>query len=197
MKLLNYVFCCFLFCFITIIAFSQTIDTTAQESLLIPDYTSVHYRGTATININEQSNICQFNVVSVIDSFLYIQLNIAALEAGRMMITPENVRFINKLQRKFYDGDYSFFEKLLDMEIDFFTLQKIFNGGEPDFFDQEFELSFLKDSINFDYPFFNVLLFEYDSISLKLDVKKISFNVVPEVNATIPKNFTEIDNNDL
>ena len=167
-----------------------TSDTSNLKSQI---YSSVHYRGNATLNINEQIQECQFTIISVIDSFLYIQLNFGPIEVGRALATPNHIVFINKLQKKYYNGDYSFIEKIINTTIDFYTLQGIFNGSlaEPP---EEFELSYQRDSLSYEYPFFNALLCEYYTLSLQLDVKKATFNAAPSVSATIPKNYTEIGN---
>jgi len=147
------------------------------------------------INLNAKPQVFQFSIVCVLDSFLYVQLNIGAIEAGRVLINPDNILLINRLQKNYYQGDYSVFEKLLDMELDFFTLQDIFTGI-PIFYPDDLEISYLMDSISYEYPFFSTLSCEYYLLSLKLDVKKVNFNTVPEVSATIPKNFTGIEFNE-
>ena len=144
------------------------------------------------INLNADPLVCQYNAVSVIDSFLYIQLNIGAIEAGRAIATPDKVLYINKLQKKFYEGDYEVFEKLLDMEIDFYTLQDVFNGT-PATPPEGVELSYQRDSLSYEYPFFSKLTCQYYLLSLMLDVKKVTFNSVPAVSAVVPKNYTTID----
>ena len=171
--------CCFVF------SFSQNTDS-------ISYYTSVHYKGTANIVLNEELQGCQFNVISVIDSFLYVQVHLAGIEAGRVLATPDNFLFINKLQKKYYEGDYTFFEQIWNLNIDFATLQELFNGTHP-FSPEGLELTYQRDSLSYEYPFFNMLLCEYYGISLKLDLKKVIFNTVPEVSAVVPKNYTIID----
>ena len=123
---------------------------------------------------------------------MYIQLNFGPIEVGRVLTTPDNIVFINKLQKNYYNGDYSFIEKTIGTELDFYTVQGIFNGSlteEP----EEFELTYQRDSLSFEYPFFNTLLCEYYTLSLQLDVKKATFNAAPNVSATIPKNYKAIE----
>ena len=192
------VFC--FFCFYNIFfSFAQTPDTTTLNSQLSTLnsqlstlnsqlYSSVHYRGSATLNIDAQKHECQFTIVNVLDSFLYIQLNFGPIEVGRVLTTPDHIVFINKLQKNYYNGDYSFIEKILGIELDFYTVQGIFNGSlteEP----EAFELSYQRDSLSYEYPFFNTLFCEYYTLSLLLDVKKATFNAAPNVSATIPKNY--------
>jgi len=163
----------------------------AQTSDTISPYSSIHYRGVATLDLAEQSFTSQFNFVNVIDSFFYLQLNVSGLEAGRMLATPEHIVFINKLQKNYYEGDYSFSQKLAGIEVDFYTLQAIFNGT-PVNLPEEVNLSYKKDSISAQYPFFNKLTCEFDNFSLTLDIKKVTFHTTPEVSATIPKNYTPL-----
>jgi hypothetical protein len=141
---------------------------------------------------NDEFQGCQYNVVSVIDSFLYVQLHFAGIEAGKILATPNKILFINKIQRNFYEGDYSVFERILNMEIDFYMLQNLFNGAltSPP---EGVELSCNIDSLSYAYPFFKTLTCEYETLSLQVNVKKVTFNKVPDVSAVIPKNYTAIE----
>jgi hypothetical protein len=175
---------CF-FCFYCASAFAQEPDSTSY-------YSSVHYKGLAVLGNDEELQGCQYHVVSVIDSFLYIQLTFVGIEAGKIMATPNNILFINKLHKNFFEGDYSVFERILNMEIDFYTLQDFFNGFliyPP----EGIGLYYQRDFISYPFPFFSMLMCEYDTLSLRLDVKKVTFNNVPEVSAVIPKNYTMIE----
>jgi len=182
----NLFFIAFLFCAIHF-SFAQTTDSIpAIDSTSA--YSSIHYRGSVVITIDEQTHNGQFNLVNVIDSFLYIQLN-AIIEVGRVLLTPDQFLLINKLQKNYYEGDYSIFQHLIDVDIDFYTLQAIFNGFPVD----------IPDGVALSYEgepdsFFSRLVFESTDYELKLqlEVKKITFNDVPKVSATVPKNFTAI-----
>ena len=154
-------------------------------------YRSFHYRGSATVNFDGQIHNCQFNLVNVVDSVLYIQLNVAGIEIGRALATPTNVLFINKFQKEFFSGNYSVFTDLLNMEVDYFMLQSIFSGA-PTRLPDGIELFYQRDDLSYDYPFFSSLTGEYYGSSLRIDVKKVTFNVIPEVSAAIPKNYTPI-----
>jgi len=129
--------------------------------------------------------------VNVIDSFLYIQLNMVPIEAGRAWLTTDNVLFINKLQKNYYDGDYSFFQHYIGLEVDFFALQDMFNGF-PVSVSDDIELSYYGETVYDEYSFFDVLLCKTEGFALKLEVKKATFNEVPGVSAAIPKNYSAI-----
>jgi len=193
MKHLKLVFCISLWVFTGYFSMAQTTDSIPPiDSIPSIDstfsYASIHYRGSATIEIDGQTFSGQFNLVNVIDSFLYMQLNVG-IEAGRILLTPDNILFINKLQKNYYDGDYTFLEQFIDVEIDFYTLQAIFNNF-PITVPEELLLSY---EVN-EFSFFNTLIFEHEyyPIRLKLDIKKVNFDNVPKVSATVPKNFRAI-----
>jgi hypothetical protein len=156
-------------------------------------YHSIHYRGTATINMDGQSYRGQFNFVNVIDSLLYVQLNVAGFEAGRVLATPENILYINKLQREYYQGDYIFFQQFVDVDIDFFTLQAIFNNFETSV-PKDVKISYLGELVDDGYSFFNTLIFEHEEhpLKLRMDIKKVTFNNVPKVSANVPNNYSRI-----
>jgi len=185
-------FIAFSFCAIHF-SFAQTTDSipTIDTFPTIDSpfsYSSIHYRGSVTISMGEQTHSGQINLVNVIDSFLYIQLN-AIIEVGRVLLTPDRFLLINKLEKNYFEGDYSFFQYLIDADIDFYTIQAIFNNFPFD----------IPDGITLSYEeeqgsFFKRLLFEITDYELKLhlEVKKVTFNDVPKVSATVPKNFTVI-----
>ena len=185
---------CNLFCIVLI------INSFSQDTYSIPAYQSVHYKGNAFMGKNEEYQGCQYNIVNVIDSFLYVQLNFAGIEAGKIWITPDSILFINKIQKNFFSGDYSVFKILSDMEIDFYMLQDIFNGN-PIFSPEGVEINYQRDSLSYEYPFFKTLTGDYDffsletivRFSLEVNVRKVTFNNVPEVSAVIPKNFKKIE----
>jgi len=182
MKHLKHITCIFLCFFATNLSFSQTSDSTFS-------YNSIHYRASAMIEFDGQTFNGQLNFVNVIDSFLYMQLNVAGFEAGRILLTPDNILFINKLQKNYYDGDYVFFQQLIDTDIDFYTIQAIFNGFPVDVEDVIISYEGDEDS------FFNTLTLEHEEypIKLKLEIRKVTFNNIPKVSANVPKNYSAIN----
>lgn len=56
----------------------------------------------------------------------------APLAIARVMITQDSVKFYDKLNNQYFDGDFSLLKKLLGTDIDFEKIQNIFLG-EPIF----------------------------------------------------------------
>ena len=178
---------CSFFCFFVLTSsFAQTTDS-------VFSYQSIHYRGVATINIEEQIFSGQFNFVNEIDHFFYIQLNVGGFEAGRILATPDNIVYINKLQKNYYEGDYTFFQQFIDVDVDFYTLQAIFNNF-PIIVPEDVILSYEGISAENGFAFFKTLFCEHEEhpLQLKMEIKKVTFDNIPKVSATVPKNYTEI-----
>jgi len=165
-------------------SWAQTTDSTS--------YSSIHYKGRALVSANEEFRSCQFNLVNVVDSFLYIQINVAGLEIGRALATPVNILLINKIEKKYYEGDYSFFQKLIGFDVDFYAIQAIFNGF-PFSLPEGVAISYQGENISDGFTFFKTFTGEYENYALELEVKKVTFNEVPEVSATVPKNYAAIN----
>src|SRR5690606_23553596 len=49
----------------------------------------------------------------------------APLSVVKIMITPSKVQFYNKLDNTYFDGDFSYLEKLLGTELDFQMVQNL------------------------------------------------------------------------
>ena len=104
--------------------------------------------------------------------------------------------FINKIEREYYYGDYSVIKKLANIEVDFYTLQNLL-VGKPTSLPYGIGVYYQWADKSYPYPFFSMLMCNYYAHSLQLDVKKVTFNQMPTVSATVPKNFAVIDIDDL
>lgn len=52
----------------------------------------------------------------------------APLAVARAMITPDRVRYYNKLENEYFDGDYSLLSELLGVDLDFEKVQNLLLG---------------------------------------------------------------------
>jgi hypothetical protein len=119
-------------------------------------------------------------------------LNIAEIEIGRAWATPTRIVFIKKKQKEFYEGDYSKNQKIMEMDIDFYMVQNMLNGF-PTEVPFGVILSYQGELLKEKFPLFKTLFCQKDQYSLEMDIKKVTFNDVPEVSAAVPKNFKPID----
>lgn len=173
---------------------ATTPSTQQQAQTSLQTYTWVTYRGSANIELDGQKYQCDYYMVNRIDSILYLNLSVMGLvEVGRLVATPQEVIFVNKLNKEYYKGDYSFVEKYLKAKADFYTLQAIFNGDES-------KLKAYKD-ITFSYhrvmePTTNRPFFDSFSVSMNggqrkadMQVKYPKFNTPGPTSIKIPEGF--------
>lgn len=66
---------------------------------------------------------------------------------GRVLLTPENVTYVNYIDKNYFEGDYSYISNLIDFQLDFRTIQSIISNpvntgiDEPGTANQKFETS--------------------------------------------------------
>ncbi len=83
------------------------------------------------------------------DSAIYISVTPAlGIEVVRMLITPDSVKFVNRMESSYYVGDNRFINQKLGANLDFFMLQSLLTGNDfPHFETSYFVLSNERDLI--------------------------------------------------
>lgn len=74
---------------------------------------------------NQKEQGSTFNMRMEKDKVIWLS---AKLGLARMMITPERVRFYNKLDNEYFDGDYKLLSDFVGVELDFNKVQNILLG---------------------------------------------------------------------
>jgi len=59
------------------------------------------------------------------DSFIWISARAYGFEVARFLLTPDSVKFMNKMKSEYFVGDYSFIEKSLNVKLDYQTIQSL------------------------------------------------------------------------
>ncbi|WP_426431820.1 DUF4292 domain-containing protein [Winogradskyella sp. HB-48] len=131
-----------------------------------------------TQNQNEQGST--FNLRIEKDKVIWLS---AKLGLARMMITPEKVRFYNKLDNEYFDGDYKLLSDFAGVDLDFYKVQNILLGQAIfDLKDQQYTVSVNENSYALQPKDQNALLelfylinpshFKMDSLQLFQQLKK-------------------------
>ena len=68
------------------------------------------------------------NLSSVKDDFILLTLSKINVPVGRLLLTPDSVRMINYLDKNYFLQDYSYLEKFVSSDIDFYTVQSILSS---------------------------------------------------------------------
>ncbi|WP_179021500.1 DUF4292 domain-containing protein [Winogradskyella forsetii] len=107
----------------------------------------------------------------------------ATLGMARMMITPEKVRFYNKIDNEFFDGDYKLLSDVVGVDLDFMKVQNILLGQSIyDLKDEPHQVSISGNSYALSPKDQNALIelfylinpshFKMDSLQLQQQLKK-------------------------
>ena len=62
------------------------------------------------------------------DKRITVMLTKLNIPVGRLWLTPDSVKFINYLENNYFLGDYSYLSSMLDMDIDFETVNAIISN---------------------------------------------------------------------
>lgn len=110
------------------------------------------------------------------DTYIGISLRMMGIEGARVLITPDSVKIIDRLNQKYYPYTFSYIEEIVGMSLDFATLQDLiagnlvlYNGtiypGTPD--DEKYVLwsnnGIIKNTIWL-YPSFHVMRMQIDDL---------------------------------
>lgn len=71
------------------------------------------------------------------DSIMWMSFSALGLEAARVTITQDSVKFINRLKKEYFLGDFNYINKLFDTDIDFQMLEALLIGNSLDFDEDE------------------------------------------------------------
>jgi len=62
------------------------------------------------------------------DETIWIDGSLIGLSGARALITPDNIKFYDKLNRQYFDKDFSFLSNYLGVELNFDQLQRLLTG---------------------------------------------------------------------
>jgi len=65
------------------------------------------------------------------DSMIWVSFSpILGIEVARMLITNDSVKFINRMNKTFFEGDYEYLNEFFDTNLDFNVLQGLIIGND-------------------------------------------------------------------
>ena len=102
-------------------------------------YEWVSYQMKISMEKEEEKLAFQCYFVNRIDSLIYLNLNRSGIELARVVLTPDSVIYVNKLEHEFYAGDYSFLRRVFGFPLDFDMVQSLLNGVDFKDFDDSLQ----------------------------------------------------------
>jgi len=79
----------------------------------------------------EESINARAKVMISTGKFIFISASFMGLEIGRAQITPDSIKYINRLKREYFFGNKSNMEKMIGFEINYEILENLLITGMP------------------------------------------------------------------
>lgn len=98
------------------------------------------FSGKAKVDLVEGRKKTSFTVQMRIkrDSVIWISLsNGIGIEGGRLLLTQDSVKYINRINKTYFVGGYAFLSKLINTEVSFGMIQALLTGKDFLWFDYQ------------------------------------------------------------
>lgn len=92
------------------------------------DFSTSFIRGSANFNNGKQSQNVGVDIRMQKDEIILINIKVIGLSMAKIQLTPTRVQFYEKLNNRYYDGDFEFLSSILGTELDFFKVQNVLLG---------------------------------------------------------------------
>ncbi len=111
------------------------------------NYTWLTSKFDAEAIVDGKSTAFNVSVRAKKDSALWMSISPAlGIEVARLLATQDSVKFIDRLNSKYFKGDYNYISQLLHTELDFDMLQSLLLGNSVSFDHEEEKLKSMVDN---------------------------------------------------
>jgi hypothetical protein len=100
----------------------------------------------AEVDINGKSNSFNVNVRAKKDSILWMSFSLLGVEGARLLATADTVKFMDRMNSKYFVGDYQTISSIFRADIDFELMQSVLIGNSVEFYDEDEKLKVANDS---------------------------------------------------
>lgn len=94
------------------------------------EYDWISYQMKVAMTEGEDKLAFQCFFVNRTDSLMYFNLYKSGIELARIVLTPDSVVFVNKLEKQFYRGGYEFFRHIIGLPLTFPIVQSLLNARD-------------------------------------------------------------------
>ena len=98
-------------------------------------YQWISYQMKVNLKTHDQELAFQCFFVNRIDSLIYLNLHKSGIELARLVLTPDSLIYVNKLNKEYYRGDYGFLNAVFGLPLDFQMIQALLNACDFPHFD--------------------------------------------------------------
>ncbi len=106
---------------------SRAMSSMAEKEATF-DFFSTRFSGNA--NIDDSNYSVSGNIRIKKDSAIYISVApILGIELARLLVTPDSVHFVNRMEGTYFEGDVDYLNTLLNTRMDYNMLQALLVGN--------------------------------------------------------------------
>lgn len=91
----------------------------------------------AEAKIDSSSNSFSVSLRMKKDSIIWMSISKLGVEGARVLVSKDSVSFMNRMDNKYFKGDFSYISKLLNTQLDFEMLQSLLVGNSVAFYDED------------------------------------------------------------
>jgi hypothetical protein len=95
------------------------------------DFRTLLIKGKVTYETNGERNKFDYKIHVWRDSAVWVWAGLFGIEGGRILVTKDSVKYINKLERTYLVSDFSMAKELIGMEVNLTQLQDLLIGNVP------------------------------------------------------------------
>ena len=107
-----------------------TLEQTEQQMMLNQlQFVSFSAKAKVEVSANGASQTFNASIDMEKDKFIGISLRMLGIEGARILITPDSIKIIDRVNQKYYPNDFNYIEKTFGLAIDFATLQNLITGN--------------------------------------------------------------------
>lgn len=92
------------------------------------DYLAIKRINCQFSNNNEKANF-KINLKAQKDEKILVAISKLNIPVGRVLLTPDSVKYVNYIDRNYFIDDYSYLSKFLNIDLDFATIQSIISNN--------------------------------------------------------------------
>ncbi len=92
-------------------------------------YDNISFKFTADVQIGTGNNIAKEefsgNIRIQKDSIIWISLRMLGVEGARLVFTNDSIKILNRIDKTYYAGDFSYIKKQFNVDLDYDVMQSI------------------------------------------------------------------------
>jgi hypothetical protein len=109
-------------------AISQVVSVMHQVQTNQPHFNTANVKMSLALDVTGRKVNVSANCKIRKDSAMFVSFLVFGLEVFKAELTPDSMKVIDKMNRKFYVVDYSFFNKRFGVDVDYYSLQSLFSA---------------------------------------------------------------------